>query len=95
MIERLRQWWRRPEAQPPSVSDSLSPEFAESCASLMLEGCADRESRVLRLRLADARHPRDLLHLRPLVYDCVARQFGEPEARRRLSQLQAAMQAPA
>ena len=89
MIQRLRQWWRRPAPQRPSEGgDSLSPEFAQSCASLMLDGCADRESRILRLRVADARRQEDLLFLRPLVYDCVARRFGETEARRRLALLQ-------
>jgi hypothetical protein len=87
MIQQLRQWWRRPEAA--AVDDSVSPEFAQSCASLMLEGCADRQSQLLRLRVADARRQEDLRHLRPLVYDCVARRFGEPEARRRLALVQA------
>lgn len=88
MIQRLRQWWSRPQpatAQP----EAFSAAFVESCASQMLEGCADSQSRVLRLRIADARHRDDLLHLRPLVYDCIARRFGEPEAQRRLAVLHA------
>lgn len=90
MIQRLRQWWSRPRPAP----ETLSPAFVESCASLMLEGCADRQSHVLRLRIADARRPEDLLHLRPLVYDCIARRFGEPEARRRVALLQGDIAGP-
>lgn len=83
MMRRLRLWWRRPEPAP--ADESLSPEFAHSCASVLLDGCADSQGQMLRLRMSEVRSRLDLLHLRPLIYDCVARRFGEHEAQRRLA----------
>ena len=93
----LRDWlntgWEARRAQDSGARRSMLPprsatviELQEEFASLIADIRADI-AEDLRGQIERARSPRELWHLRPRLYDLIARVHTESEAQRRLEQL--------
>jgi hypothetical protein len=90
MMTTLRQvFGGKPQEAPPAQPRAIPQDEALQWSSIVLDGCDDATSQVLRLHISAAREYRSTWHLRGSLFSCIARHCGEGEARLRMQSFDA------